>query len=74
MRSALRAEDRFRFGGANITGVLHLGSEYLDQSYVNTDQRQTISGRLNTIGAGVLRTTIQRNARTFDGLISICGK
>jgi len=29
---------------------------------------------LTTIGVGVLRTTIHRNAISFDGLISMCGR
>src|SRR5271165_3222301 len=32
------------------------------------------SGRLTTIGVGVLRTTAHWNASTRDGLISICGR
>jgi hypothetical protein len=35
---------------------------------------QAASGRFTTIGVGVLRTTTHRNARTFDGLISMCGR
>jgi len=35
---------------------------------------QKVSGRFTTVGVGVLRTTTQRNACTFDGLISMCGR
>jgi hypothetical protein len=37
-------------------------------------QDQPASGRLTTIGVGVLRTTTHRNASVFDGLISMCGR
>ena len=35
---------------------------------------QATSSRLTTIGVGVLRTTTHRNACTFEGLISMCGR
>jgi hypothetical protein len=54
--------------------VLRSRSAWPDPQCVKTDQRQAVSGRLTTMGVGVLRTTTQRNARSLDGLISMCGR
>jgi hypothetical protein len=58
----------------SFTDVLRLRPDWLAPSFAKTDQRQAVSGRLTTMGVGVLRTTTQRNACSLDGLISMCGR
>jgi len=58
-----------------LTGILHsIDWAQLELSAVQSepsDHRQAVSGRLTTMGVGVLRTTTQRNGSTFDELISM---
>ena len=58
----------------SFTGVLRTRPDWLARAFAKTNQRQAVSGRLTTMGVGVLRTTTQRNTCSPDGLISMCGR
>jgi hypothetical protein len=59
-----------------LTGILRFRMELAALHEIRKDccHGQIVSGRLTTIGVGVLRTTTHRNACVFDGLISMCGR